>query len=406
MALRTGARTDQVAAAMIKLLCPVILAFAAVTMAGCALSPTPSARREAVARRIADDAQAFNEAYGQAVAGQILLNIMRGRDRLPRHYLAMTGINDSPSLRVQESANIGAIPLGRGDANWGFGSVGVQRETQSRPTYSIQPFSADTLTRTAFQPIAPYVFAHYWANGWPRDLLLLLLVDRLSVSGPQGGGDYDNEANNIANNCSDDVRSSGCDFVHRLRGMMADLDANPIAPQRATGIGVCGLVEAHAPARPVRAVAPEAGQECSPRFVIGATTYELHLRSLDDVVYYVGELLRAGTMTAGNGAIEAQIDVRAAGLRGGGRGVPLFRVLPDHLAHAPLYAASISYAGERYRAGPAIGRSCAAATDTGLCRDDADNGDRSSSVLSLLAELMALNQSPDAIRAPNRLFAE
>ncbi len=100
------------------------------------------------------------------------------------------------------------------------------------------------------------------------------------------------------------------------------------------------------------------------------------------------------------------MNIRAAGLRGGGRGVPLFRILPANAENAPLYAAEVNYAGARYAAGPAIGRSCADASASGVCRDDAEQGDRSSSVLSLIAEVLALNQSPDAIRAPSRLIAE
>lgn len=366
--------------------------------ASCVLSPG-AGQREAVARRIADDASAFNEAYGQAVSGQILLNIMRGRDRLPRHYLSMTGINDSPSLRSRQSASIGSIPLGEGAANWGFGSGTLERETITRPTYAVQPFTAETLTRTAFQPIAPYVFAHYWESGWPRDILVLLLVERLSVS---GGGEFTNEANNIFSDCGADVATSGCEFVRAARAMLAEIDAQALTPFAADGAAVCGLIAAYGPARAVR----PAAESCSPRVIVGARTYTLHLRSLDDAVYYVGELMRAGTMIAGDGAIEAQVNVRAAGLRGGGRGVPLFRVLPAAENATRLYAASVDYAGARYLAGPAIGRSCAEASADGVCQDDAAHGDRSSSVLSLLAELLALNQSPDAIRAPNRFFAE
>lgn len=377
--------------------------FVALAVAGCTMAPTGAARREAVSRRIADDAIAFNEAYGQAVAGQILLNILRARDRLPRHYLTMTGINDSPSLRVRENFSAGSIPLGEGSSPWGFGGIGVERETQSRPTYAIQPFSADTLTRTAFQPIAPYVFAHYWESGWPRDLLLLLVVERLVITGPDGASiEAVNEANNIFANCGADTRTTGCDFVRTLRGLLTDIDASPPAAFAADGAPVCGLIEAHAPARPVRA---ESGA-CPPRFVLGDRTVTLHLRSLDDAVYYVGELMRAGSMNAGDGPIEAQVTVRAAGLRGGGQGVPLFRILPSIENGTDNYAASVSYGGQRYFAGPAIGRSCADASNDGVCADNAARGDRSSSVLSLLAELMALNQSPDAIRAPSRFFAE
>ena len=136
-------------------------------------------------------------------------------------------------------------------------------------------------------------------------------------------------------------------------------------------------------------------------------TLRLRLRSLDDMVYYVGELLRAdSTHVAPGAAFEAQVTIHAAGLRGGGRGVPLFQVAPAHEGSHENYAAEIAYGGHRYRAGPAIGRSCGEAAADGVCRDIAEEGDRSSSVLSLIAEILALNQSPDAIRAPSRLIAE
>ncbi len=376
-----------------------VLLVAAALTAACVVAPGGS-RREAVARRIADDASAFNEAYGQAVSGQILLNILRGRDRLPRHYLSMTGINDSPSLRSRQSVSIGSIPLGESTDIWGFGSGTLERETTTRPTYAVQPFSAETLTRTAFQPIAPYVFAHYWESGWPRDILVLLLVERLTVD----GADYMNEANNIFADCSAETNTSGCDFVRAARAMLTDIDAARAAPFATDGAPICGLISAYNPDRPVRA-APES-EGCTPRILIGGRLYTLHLRSLDDAVYYVGELMRASSMSANGGAIEAQVTVRAAGLRGGGRGVPLFRILPSAENATRNYAATISYGGARYFAGPAIGRSCAEAAEDGVCRDDAAHGDRSSSVISLLAELMALNQSPDAIRAPSRFFAD
>lgn len=380
----------------------------AVLASSCASGPAP-AGRAVLARQIADDAAAFNEAYAQAVSAQILLNVLRSRDRLPRQYLSMTGISDSPSLRYRQNLGIGAIPLGEGASPWGIGSAGLERETQSRPAYAVQPFNADTLTRTAFQPIQPYVFEHYWESGWPRDILLLLMVERIEKIGGDGARRvFVNEANEIFEDCAERVRTGGCDFVRELRAFMAD--AENLAPasgaDNANGRPLCGLIAVYAPTAPVRAAAPSEGADCDPVFALGANTLRFRLRSFDDMVYYVGELMRAGAMAAGPGeAIEAQLHVRAAGLRGGGRGVPLFRIVPARV-DAGAYAAEVAYGGARYAAGPAIGRSCAEASSAGVCQDDAAHGDRSSSVLSLLAELMALNQSPDAIRAPGRLIAE
>jgi hypothetical protein len=381
---------------------------ALLAFAGCATAPALPFRREALSRQIAQDAAAFNEAYGQAVSAQILLNILRARDRMPRFYLSMTGISDAPSLRFQENGAIGAIPLGAGDSNWGFGNLGITRETTSRPSYAVQPFSAETLTRTAFEPTKPYVFVHYWQNGWPRDLLLLLMVESIDSTDANGEArNFTNEANVIFSDCGAGVDTSGCAFVREVREFLAGIDG--LEPERVIdprGQVVCGLVEAYRPARPARP-APEAEDAlCDPAFVVGGAKVVLHLRSLDDIIYYVGELLRAGSMREHDGVIEAQVTVQAAGLRGGGRGVPLFRVVEAGGAPRGEYAAGVHYAGARYLAGPAIGRSCGEATDSGACRDDAEHGDRSSSVLSLIAELMALNQSPDAIKAPGRLIAE
>lgn len=383
---------------------------AVLVAAACTTAPQLPSRREGLARQIADDAATFNEAYGQAVSAQILLNILRSKDRLPRFYLAMTGISDSPSWRYRQNAGAGSIPLGEGASPWGIGSLGLERETQTRPSYAVQPFDAATLTRTAFEPTEPDVFAHYWRSGWPRDLLMLVMVESIEKTDGEGRTTtFTNEANTIFEDCPERVDTQGCAFVREMRDFLVSTSEHSpgsgIDPLH--GRPLCGLVDAYGPATPIKPIAPEAGRDCDPVFAVGPMLIRLRLRSLDDMIYYVGELLRAGAMTARRGeAIEAQVTVRAAGLRGGGRGVPLFRVLQGQADSSEHYAAQVNYDGVRYLAGPAIGRSCGAEASAGACRDVAEEGDRSSSVLSLIAEILALNQSPDAIRAPNRLIAE
>ncbi|GAM98148.1 hypothetical protein U91I_01779 [alpha proteobacterium U9-1i] len=386
----------------------VLSALAALVLAASCATPLVPTGRSALTHQIADDAAAFNEAYGQAVSAQILLNILRSRDRLPRHYLSMTGISDSPSLRWRENAGVGSIPLGEGSSPWGFGSLGIERETQSRPTYAVQPFAADTLTRAAFQPTQPYVFAHYWRSGWPRDLLTLMMVERITLHTADGQSHtFNNEANEIFENCAPSIQTHGCEFVRALRTFLDRVDHPAELSTAANARGVCGLVEAYLPARPVRATPPAEGQDCDPVFAVGPDFYTFRLRSLDDMIYFVGELMRAGAMRAAPGEpIDAQVSISAAGLRGGGQGVPLFRIVPHASVQQRGYAARVSYAGALYFAGPAVGRSCSEASQEGVCMDTAEEGDRSSSVLSLIAEIMALNQSPDAIRPPSRLIAE
>ena len=379
----------------------VVFALAACAGAGPLPHLGENRARQNMAREIADNAAAYNEAYGQAVSAQILLNILRSRDRLPRYYLAMTGVSDSASYRFAQSAGIGSVPLGGGGTPLGIGSASVQHERDSRPSYAVQPFSAETLTRTAFEPTPAYVFEHYWSSGWPRDLLLLLMVDEIEVADETGHRTlYTNEANTIFDNCVESVQTEGCAFVRTVRSFLQSSAAGS-APM-SEGRPVCGLVDAYAPATPVRRAPGE--ERCQPAFVVGATTMRLKLRSLDDIIYYIGELMRAGGMRArADEPIEAQVTVHAAGLRGGGAGVPLFRIVPEGSARrGHVYAAEATYGEARYYAGPAIGRSCGETAASGVCADNAEEGDRSSSVLSLIAEILALNQSPDAIRAPER----
>ncbi|MBL8530278.1 MAG: hypothetical protein JNK94_00955 [Hyphomonadaceae bacterium] len=388
----------------------VLMLAGALALASCASTPRTPDRRAALARQIADDAASFNEAYAQAVSGQILLNILRSRDRLPRYYLATTGISDNPSWTYSQGVGIGGLPLGGGGTPIGIGSIAAEREQQTRPGYAVQPFDAPTLARTAFESTSTETFAHYWRSGWPRDLLLLMMVEAIeSTDANNHTYTFINEANTIFDDCVEAVQTEGCAFVREVRGFLAAASEHP--RQRGydaeRGRSVCGLIDAYGAATPVRAAPPREHEVCDPIFVVGDRTVRLRLRSLDDMIYYVGELLRAGSMRAGAGQpIEAQVTVAAAGLRGGGRGVPLFRVLPEHASAHGMYAAEVVYGGARYRAGPAIGRSCGVEASAGPCRDGAAEGDRSSSVLSLIAEILALNQSPESIRAPQRLIAE
>ncbi len=391
-------------------------ALAASLAVACGTAPAQPMRRESLARQIADDATAFNEAYARSVSAQILLNVLRARDRQPRYYLSMSGIADAPSLRYRENLGVSGTPLGEGASPWGFGSFGFERETSSRPSYAVQPLSAETLTKTVFQPTPTNVFAHYWQSGWSRDLLILLMVERIVrvevVAGERVVTEVLNDATNIRSDCTGE-EGGGCKFVRAARGFLTEVSTRDEARATPDAAPVCGLVTAYAPAQPVREAPPAPGQACEPRFVVGAATYVMSLRSFDDIIYYVGELMRPSLTASGDEAVMASpLTVRAAGLRSD-TGAPLFRILPaeDAAREAPIdprsfYAASVAYGGRRFYAGPPVGRSCAAASPAGLCADDPRQGDRSSSVLSLLAELLALNQSPDAIRAPQRVFVE
>ncbi|MET0545006.1 MAG: hypothetical protein ABWZ40_01730 [Caulobacterales bacterium] len=388
-------------------------------LAACASTLQPEARPDA-AQRMADQAIVYNESYAKAVTGQILLNILRARDRQPRYYLSMSGITDDSTNGRSASADIGGVPLGNPGNPWGVFSFGGSRYYESNPAYKVEPFDKDTLAKAIFNPTDSTVFTHYWQGGWPRDMLVLMLVDHITRIAPGAAAgkyvvqDFENEANNIANDCNDDVKSSGCDFVRAMREM---LNAAAAAEARDTSADDrskqlrkdCQPLDDYTQdGKLLQAAYERLAKVCQPRLELPGAVYVLNLRSFDEAVYYVGELLRPAVTQKVSGEMSAQVNVRAAGLKGGGAGVPLFRLLSESKASAELsgdqrsrFAASVLYGGVRFYAGAPVGRACAAA-NSDVCADDAARGDRTSSVLSLLSELLSLNQSPEAIKPPAR----
>jgi hypothetical protein len=312
----------------------------------------------------------------------------------------MSSIQDAPTITTSQSFSLGSLTFGDVGSPWGVGEVSVGRDIERHPSYSLGPFASDDLRRVVFDPTEPAIFAEYWNAGWPKEVLLLLMADRIARIDHGAGGvqltEFVNDAEELGDNCAPGVESHGCDYVRLVRALDDQLHGR--TPDRATDMsGVCGLAAAYDPARaqPRRADAPECDRAA--RVLVGDVEYVVFLRSLDDIIYYLGELLRNDAGGARR-ELEAQIRIGAAGLDGGGRGVPLFRVVSGDARGR--FAASVSYGGVRYSAGPAVSRACREAAAEGPCRDDAESGDRSSQVLALLIQLLLRSQSDQSVPQP------
>jgi hypothetical protein len=381
-----------------RILRTLTLAAAALLFVGCAFGDAGQRRRERLVRDLADDAAAFNEAYAQAMTGQLLLNVLRARDRLPTQYLAMSSIQDAPTVTSSQSFTLGSLTLGDITSPWGVGEASIGREVERHPSYSLGPFASEDLRRVVFDPTEPAVFAEYWNAGWPKDILLLLMADRVirvEHAGARGVAEFVNDAERLIDNCEGEFQEGGCAYVQLSRTLARELRGR--APDRAMDkSGVCGLAAAYSPTRPQPRRPDTPACDRAARVLIGEVEYVIFLRSLDDIIYYLGELLRDDG--ALQGAFEAPIRIGSAGIEGGGRGVPLFRVVSGEARGR--FAASVIYNGVRYSAGPAVSRACALAAESGPCRDDAENGDRSSQVLALLMQLLLRHQSDQSVPAP------
>jgi hypothetical protein len=375
----------------------------AAAMSACAVSEQHRMRnRELLTRRIVDDAIAYNEAYNSAITGQILLNILRAYNRQPRQYTSMSGFtNEEAPDSSTTTVAIGSLPLGELGEEWGEGALGLGLQSQLEPGYKVEPFSTDAFSNIALRPTPTIVFQYYWENGWNRDLLLFLLVDQMTISGSPPTTLY-NSAGTIARNCEGaDYAVGGCAFVRRVRALREELrNLNAVAPPAQTGGACYPIASYNVRSAPVIVPAPRRGAEAPPcpvTIVVGATRYTLRLRSLDDVVYYVGELLRAdGLHPPPEGALEARLHVIASGSYD--EMAPLFRVVRADRDTERQYAATVTYAGGRYSAGQPEAWFCYDPRGPRHCRSP--GGDRSGTVLELLVGILAHNQSEVAVRAP------
>lgn len=368
----------------------------ALALSACAAADAHRAReREMLARRIADDAVAYNQAYSAAINGQILLNILRAYNRQPRQYMSMTGFQNSVPDSRTVSVGIGALALGELGDQWGEGAFNVDTETQLEPDYAVEPFDSDDFAAIALSPTSTEVFRHYWDSGWNRDLLLILLVDQMEVSGAPASL-YSNNAGTIAANCAgENYASGGCAFVRAARDLSQRARTARRMPVAAAERGVC-LPFAAYDVQQVRPIRHPTGA-CPVTIVIGDTRYALQLRSLDAIIYYVGELIRRDAAhPPPEGVLEARLQVSAPGAPL--ETTPIFRVVEADETTEREYAATVSYAGRRYSAGAPANAFCFDPRGPEYCRGAP--ADRSGTVLELLSGILAHNQSEAAIRAP------
>ncbi len=399
----------------------------ALALAGCASVPTLRGSPEDVANAISANAVAYNQAYGRAIADQVLLNVMRARDRMPLYHLSMSGIQDSSELAEQfGELTIGSVSLGDGEG--GVGQWVGGRTLTTKPGYTLNPFSSHDGTRQArqFEPVANETFQHYWDNNWSVEILLMIMVERLE----RGGRRIENTSHGYRGDCEDrpsqtelraararvqnetppgeredalrlhdDVtadRQRRCDFVWTV-GELSNGDRPTLEP----------IYTGCAQPRPSDDNPTPRRHICTLKIRADRAVYDVRLRSIDDMLYFVGSIIR--DHQDGRDPMTARVHVAPTNVypadgenwSSRGRTAPLFRVVEVDRPQRGAYAAEVIYRGVRYAAGQATSAVCIG-IDRCAYREGPHN-DGSSRVLSLLTQLVILTQSEEAQLAPRDL---
>lgn len=139
--------------------------------------------------RIVDDSVAFNEAFAEASSAQILLNVLYARDRLPREYSGFKEIATSQKRSLSANPSIASLPLGNpqnkndetpiGTAKlWGSGTLSLTGTAEANPSYGLTPLVGDEFRNAIVSATSGEVFESFWETGWPRDVLMAVLVER------------------------------------------------------------------------------------------------------------------------------------------------------------------------------------------------------------------------------------
>jgi hypothetical protein len=484
-----------------------LMALSALLLCGCATLPGTGVTSAA---DVARDAAALNDAYSRAASGQILLNVLRARDRWPREYLTLGGVTNQPTASFSAGITFNPLPLNGANDPLRSSEGPVSRTQSSAYSYSVTPMPTASITQTVLTPIGRDTFEHYWGSRWSRDVLLLVMAESIQrytggAVGPddvaEGGatnwgripraalqelvneGETDDWSRAWPNSPTADESASGdpcepdetyaggawpdqdrrqqrsvdvpaqgdravaldhktdrCVFfqiVHRMADysfssghtfddvrlrevpqptcrettsvsiaagserlirsmtetaatsggrMVMRMEAAPRGSAYATAAGV---VLARCPAEANEPVLLEIVEHVATpgggtREHVKAT-YLVQLRSLDDMIYSMGRLIRSETPV---NIARAEPCLRDEPSDATCVTAPLFAVREGRLNNPLRYAAFVDYQGDRYLAGPPI-------------RSPVDDPtDRTATVLTLLAQLFALNFSPGSDAAP------
>jgi hypothetical protein len=160
---------------------PVLVALCSLMLVSCSFS-------RAIQQNVVD----FNYAVAKSQNELLLINILRARERQPRYFTSLTQIRGSlsSSLRVNF-----LIPFVH-DANQPS-FVSPEGSLSSSPSFDVAILDSEKFMRGIMRPIAGELFKYYWDQGWPRELLFYLLVDKFRFIDGKGDliGEFVNSPN-------------------------------------------------------------------------------------------------------------------------------------------------------------------------------------------------------------------
>ncbi len=118
----------------------------------------------------------YNTAAETARNEMLLMNILRARDRRPMVFTGLSRITGS----VRAESRIGAA------ASTGSAAADIQAFSPSfgftdSPTFDVAVLDSQEFTRGIMTPVGTEILEYFWDQGYNREVLLYLVVDRIEL---------------------------------------------------------------------------------------------------------------------------------------------------------------------------------------------------------------------------------
>jgi antitoxin (DNA-binding transcriptional repressor) of toxin-antitoxin stability system len=146
---------------------------AAAAISGCTSLQTP----------MTDFATDYNRVIADTRNEMILLNIVRASEGEPTHYSALSSVSGNLSIGASASASLSGI-IDDVDAG-----AGTSISVRSSPSFQIIPLNTRDFATGILRPVEPNVVALFLSQGWNQNLLAALMVESITC----GSSTYNND---------------------------------------------------------------------------------------------------------------------------------------------------------------------------------------------------------------------
>ena len=145
---------------------------ACLLLGGCSFSET-----------IAENSINYNKTVAQSADAQILLNVLRARDRHPTHFTALTEFKGT--LKQSTSGGFSfALPFGGGTNEEFSFNPQLNLTQESQPTYTITVLdTAKEFAKAVLTPVTLSDVKLFMDQGWPIEFLLYMAVESGEITG-------------------------------------------------------------------------------------------------------------------------------------------------------------------------------------------------------------------------------